>query len=99
VSVSVRRTMSTRSRRTILGRVCIGSDNIGYRQVGSILHIEVHDMIITLAGILVRKLRVPVRLRVTRESRPLHHLECVYILGRRIGRRPTEYAGELFAIL
>jgi hypothetical protein len=79
--------------------VCVGSDNVGYRQVGSILHIKVHDMVITLADILVRQLRVPVRLLVTRESRSLHHLECVYILGRGIGGRSTEYASELFTIL
>lgn len=73
--------MSTRSQLTILGCVSIGSDNVGYRQVGSILHVEMHNVIVTLAGILVRQLRVSVRLLVTRESRPLHHLECVYILG------------------
>jgi hypothetical protein len=97
--VCARQTMSTRSRLTILGRVCVGSDNVNYRQVGSILHIKVHDMVITLAGVLVRQLRVPVRLLVTRESRSLHHLECVYILGRGIRGRSTEHASKLFAIL
>jgi hypothetical protein len=56
-------------------------------------------LVITLADILVRQLRVPVRLLVTRKSRSLHHLECVYILGRGIGGRSTEYASELFTIL
>jgi hypothetical protein len=91
--------MYTLARLTILGRVCFGSDDVGNRQVGGILHIKVHDMIVTLADVLVRQLRVPVRLLLTRESCPLHHLERVYILGRGIGGRSTEYACKLFAIL
>jgi hypothetical protein len=99
VSVSAKRTLSTRSRLTILGCMCVGGDNVGHRQVDSILHIKVHDMIITLADILVRQLRVPVRLLLTREPRSLHHFECVYILGRGVDVRSTEYAAELIAIL
>lgn len=97
--VSARQIVSTRARLTILSCVCVGSDNVGYRQVDSILHIKVHDMIITLAGVLVRQLRVPIRLLLTRESRSLHHLECVYILGRGISGGSTEHASELFTIL
>lgn len=84
---------------TVLCRVCICSDDVGHRQIRSILHIKSHSMVLSLPDVLVWKLGVSICLLLAREPCPLHHLEEVCALSRRLRGSSAEDSSELLAVL